>query len=118
MRQAMDETNRRREKQSQYKVINGISPVSIEKDVKELIDGVQWRGSGKSRRLRGHPEPFDQIVEAIEIDLQNPTQVSRELRKLERKMNTFAANLEFEQAARVRDQIKELKEVVFLSSTN
>ena len=118
MRQAMDETNRRREKQSQYNVINGISPVSIEKDVKELIDGVQWRGSGKSRRLRGHPEPLDQTVEAIEIDLQNPTQVSRELRKLERKMNTFAANLEFEQAARVRDQIKELKEVVFLSSTN
>ena len=118
MRQAMDETNRRREKQSQYNVVNGISPVSIEKDVKEIIDGVQWRGSGKSRRLRGYPESLDQTVEAIEIDLQNPTQVSRELRKLERKMNTFAANLEFEQAARVRDQIKELKEVVFLSSTN
>ena len=118
MRQAMYETNRRREKQSQYNVINDISPVSIEKDVKEIIDGVRWRGSGKSRRLRGHPKPLDQTVEAIEIDLQNPTQVSRELRKLERKMNTFAANLEFEQAAGVRDQIKELKEVVFLSSTN
>ena len=115
MASAMDETNRRREKQSQYNELHGISPETIEKEVKDIIDGVQWRGARKGSRGRKHSATNDFSVDAVEIDLQDSNQVSKELRRLERTMNQFAANLEFEQAAKVRDQIKELKEIVFLS---
>ncbi len=115
MRRAIDETNRRRNKQLEHNELNGILPESIEKEVKDIIDGVQVRSTQKRRKRdriretgsRKHDQP-------IEIDLQDQGQVSRELKKLERKMQMHAANLEFEQAARVRDQISELKEMVFV----
>lgn len=114
MRQAIDETNRRRDKQLHHNAVNGISPETVEKEVKDIIDGVQGRGLQNRRKgARVKEASADTETSSIEIDLQNEAQVSRELRKLERKMHKHAANLEFEHAARVRDQIKELKEMVF-----
>ncbi len=118
MRSAIDETNRRRDKQLHHNEVHGISPETIEKEVKELIDGVQARGSQRRRkggRIRDSIE--EKVSLSVEIDLQNQGQVARELKKLERQMQKYAANLEFEQAARTRDQIKELKEMVFLSAS-
>ncbi len=115
MAAAIEETSRRREKQTQYNKIHGISPATIKKDVKEMIDGVQWRGSRRGARGKSHKTPKEYAPATVEVDLQDSAQVSRELKKLERSMNRHAANLEFEQAARVRDQIREMKELVFLS---
>ena len=119
MRQAIDETNRRREKQTAYNEQNGISPESIEKELKELIDGVQFgAGSGRKRKGRRQTERVpDTTAAPIEVNLQDPTQISRELKKMERLMHKHATNLEFEQAAKVRDQIKELKEFAFFESS-
>ena len=119
MRNAIDETNRRRDKQLHHNLVNGISPETVEKEVKDIIDGVQGRGMQKRRKsVRMNEASADVEVSSIEINLQDEAQVSRELRKLERKMHKHAANLEFEHAARVRDQIKELKEMVFQFAPN
>ena len=120
MRSAIDETNRRRDKQLEHNRIHGILPESIEKEVKEIIDGVQARTTNRKRKNAQVREPArtSNIRDSIEIDLQNEGQVSRELKKLERQMHKHAANLEFEHAARVRDQINELKELVFVSQGN
>jgi len=118
MRSAIDETNRRREKQLEHNRVNGIQPETIEKEVKDLIDGAHAPGTHKRRkgtRARA-AEPHQVDRPATEIDVHNPSQVSRELRKLERQMQKHASNLEFEHAARVRDQINELKEIVFVSN--
>ena len=72
----------------------------------------------RRKGVRMNEASADIEVSSIEINLQDETQVSRELRKLERKMHKHAANLEFEHAARVRDQIKELKEMVFQFAPN
>ena len=119
MRNAIDETNRRRDKQLHHNLVNGILPETVEKEVKDIIDGVQGRGMQKRRKgARLNEASADVEVSPIEINLQDEAQVSRELRKLERKMHKHAANLEFEHAARVRDQIKELKEMVFQFAPN
>ena len=119
MRNAIDETNRRRDKQLHHNLVNGILPETVEKEVKDIIDGVQGRGMQKRRKsVRLNEASADVEVSSIEINLQDEAQVSRELRKLERKMHKHAANLEFEHAARVRDQIKELKEMVFQFAPN
>ncbi len=119
MRNAIDETNRRRDKQLHHNLVNGILPETVEKEVKDIIDGVQGRGMQKRRKsVRINEASADVEVSSIEINLQDEAQVSRELRKLERKMHKHAANLEFEHAAQVRDQIKELKEMVFQFAPN
>ncbi len=118
MRNAIDETNRRRTKQIHHNEVHGISPETIEKEVKDIIDGVQARGFQKRKRGQKSRQPSPAASrEKVDIDLNNQAQVSRELKKLERQMHTHASNLEFEHAARVRDQIKELKEMVFLSTS-
>ena len=120
MRSAIDETNRRRDKQLEHNRVHGILPESIEKEVKEIIDGVQARTTHRKRKNAQVREPAraSSIRDSIEIDLQDQGQVSRELKKLERQMHKHATNLEFEHAARVRDQINELKELVFVSQGN
>ena len=78
----------------------------------------QARGSQRKRKGGRIRVSIEETVSlSVEIDLQNQGQVARELKKLERQMQKYAANLEFEQAARTRDQIKELKEMVFLSAS-
>lgn len=118
MRSAIDETNRRRDKQLYHNEVHGISPETIEKEVKDIIDGVQARGNQRRRKGGRTRDSIEETVSlSVEIDVQNQGQVARELKKLERQMQKYAANLEFEQAARMRDQIKELKEMVFLSAS-
>ncbi len=91
MRVAIDETKRRREKQDAYNKANGITPKTIKKDVRELIDfGTSESGSRKSEKKRSRHEIAGELS----------------LPELERLMREAAANLDFETAAVYRDRIR------------
>ena len=108
MKRAMDETGRRRARQMAYNAEHGITPRGIVKQVRDLIDGVY---SDKSGRDAGGVAAVVPIEEAMtEKDL------AKEIRRLEKLMLEHARNLEFEQAARTRDQLAALKERVLGAS--
>ena len=105
MRRAIDETERRRVKQTAYNVEHGIEPKSVKKQVREMIDGVYDATSAK-QELRAAQEKA-RYGEMGEKD------IAREIKRLEKAMLDHARNLEFEQAAQARDQLAQLKEQVF-----
>ncbi len=111
MRKAIDETERRRAKQTQFNLDNGITPQAIVKQVKDLIDGVYSEKSGKeAERL----EQAD--AQRVRVEEMSEKDVAREIKRLEKQMLEHARSLEFEQAARVRDQLAQLKARFFGAS--
>jgi excinuclease ABC subunit B len=100
MRRAMDEMDRRRARQVEFNLAHGIEPRSVRKDVKELIDGVFDASAQREAAA----------VEAAPI---GEKQAAREIKRLEKLMFEHAKNLEFEKAARVRDQLAALRGQVF-----
>ncbi|HEX5739694.1 MAG TPA: excinuclease ABC subunit UvrB [Hydrogenophaga sp.] len=111
MKKAMDETNRRRAKQVGHNLAMGIEPRSINKRIKDLIDGVYSEKAGKEAdRLAAESAHRASVEEMSEKD------VAREIKRLEKLMLEHARNLEFEQAAGVRDQLGRLKAKVFGAS--
>ena len=108
MKKAMDETERRRTKQIAHNEAHGITPRGIVKRVRDLIDGVYSEKAGKdAERLEQEAMQRAQVEEMSEKD------ISREIKRLEKLMLEHARNLEFEQAARVRDQLTKLKDRAF-----
>ncbi len=108
MARAMGETQRRREKQVAHNLERGITPRSIVKQVRDLIDGVYSEKSGKeAERLQ------QGAVEKARIEDMSEKEIAREIKRLEKQMLEHARNLEFEQAARVRDQLATLKDAAF-----
>ena len=111
MRKAISETERRRAKQTQFNLENGITPKAIVKRVKDLIDGVYSEKSGKeAERL----EQAD--AQRLRVEEMSEKDVAREIKRLEKQMLEHARSLEFEQAARVRDQLAQLKARFFGAS--
>ncbi len=106
IQQTIDETDRRREKQIAYNKANGITPKTIEKEVREIIDGVVKTGN---QRKRGK----NKILKAIKVEedysLMSNSELSKLMAKLEKKMYAHAENLEFEEAALLRDEIDVVK---------
>ena len=108
MKKAIGETERRRIKQLAHNLEHGITPRSIVKRVKDLIDGVYSEKAGKdAARLEQETLQRAQVQDMSEKD------VAREIKRLEKLMLEHARNLEFEQAARVRDQLSRVKEQAF-----
>ena len=108
MARAIGETERRRTRQVAYNLEYGITPRSIVKEVRDLIDGVYSEKAGKEAdRLERDAMQRAQVEEMSEKD------VAREIKRLEKLMMEHARNLEFEKAARVRDQLAILKEQAF-----
>ncbi|MBX3628383.1 MAG: excinuclease ABC subunit UvrB [Nitrosomonas sp.] len=108
MRVAIDETNRRREKQLVFNQQNQITPRTVHKRIKDLIDGVYSLDSAQ-RKLK--------VSEAqINYDAMNERQISKKIQRLEKQMLNAAKNLEFEQAAQYRDDIKRLKNRLFIGA--
>jgi excinuclease ABC subunit B len=104
MRKAIDETERRRVKQMAYNEANGVVPKAIVKRVKDLIDGVYSEKSGKeAKQLEVRQRQVEEVQELSEKEM------AKEIKRLEKEMLEFARNLEFEQAARARDQLAALK---------
>ena len=104
MRAAIDETERRRAKQVTYNLTHGITPVGIVKEVKDIIDGVAYARPGRS-----DPAALLAAEEAAEYELLSPDALARMLNKLEKQMYAHARNLEFEQAAALRNKIQAIK---------
>ena len=102
MRRAMGETQRRRERQIAFNTEHGIVPRSVVKQVKDLIDGVYSQKAGQEA------ERLAQIK--VELDDMDEKTLAREIKRLEKTMLEHARNLEFEQAARTRDQLAMLKQ--------
>jgi excinuclease ABC subunit B len=108
MSRAIGETERRRAKQVAHNLERGITPKAIVKKVRDLIDGVYSEKAGKeAERLERDAVARAQVEDMSEKD------VSREIKRLEKLMMEHARNLEFEKAARVRDQLHILKEQAF-----
>ena len=107
MQRAMDETERRRNKQITFNKEHGITPKGVQKRVKDIIDGVYndaKKKIDKPRQPNRTDGRFDQLSEV---------QLGKEIVKLEKQMLDLAKNLEFEQAAKTRDLIHELKSRLF-----
>lgn len=105
MRRAIDETERRRNKQIAFNEANGIKPQGIKKEIRELIDGVY---SPQEARLE-----LMVAEETAKYGSMSEKQVSKEIKRLEKLMMEAAKNLEFEKAAKMRDQLHLLKEQLF-----
>jgi excinuclease ABC subunit B len=104
MNRAMGETQRRRERQMAFNAEHGITPRSVVKQVKDLIDGVY------SQKAGAEAERLAQM--RVELDDMDEKTLAREIKRLEKTMLEHARNLEFEQAARVRDQLAQLRQRV------
>ena len=104
MRRAMDETSRRRELQRRFNEANDITPRSITKRVADLID---LGDSGRAPAARG-PRAAPARGEALRAE--SPAALAKLLESLEERMYRHAENLEFEDAARLRDEIEQLRE--------
>jgi excinuclease ABC subunit B len=111
MRRAIDETERRRAKQIAHNEAHGIVPRSIRKHVKELIDGVYGEKSGKDNL-----QELAQLHAAAEVEVLSEKDLGRRIKLLEKQMLDHAKNLEFEKAARLRDQLALLREQAFGAS--
>ncbi|MDR1349297.1 MAG: excinuclease ABC subunit UvrB [Zoogloeaceae bacterium] len=105
MRKALFETGRRREKQLAFNQKHGIVPRGVVKRIKDIIDGVYDADS--ARRERADEKRQAGYAAMSEKDL------SRAIKRLEKEMNDYAKNLEFEKAAAARDELFRLKQAVF-----
>ena len=108
MRKAMGETERRRTKQIVHNEAHGITPRTVNKKVKELIDGVMSNAAKDDLRAA---EALSRSMEGSEA--LSEKDLSKRMKQLEKDMLEAARNLEFEQAARLRDQLALLKEQAF-----
>jgi excinuclease ABC subunit B len=109
MQRAMEETSRRREKQLAFNQQHGITPTTIRKNVRDIMEGARADttdfGYKMGRRKRGAEEA------APNLALLKPEQIVREIKRMEAEMYKRARNLEFEEAARLRDAIEKMKQM-------
>jgi len=103
MQRAIEETNRRRRKQLEFNAAHGITPRGIRKAVTDIMEGARADGTAAQARRAGGAA----TAPAGEL---KPETLAKQIKKLEAEMLRRARNLEFEEAARLRDQIEQLKQ--------
>ena len=107
MRRAIDETERRRTKQVAHNFAHNITPIGVQKRIKDIIEGMYEPEEARSQLKAAQAQA--KYLAMSEKD------VSKEIKRLEKDMLQAAKNLEFERAAQLRDQLKKLRESVFIS---
>ncbi|MEN9843951.1 MAG: excinuclease subunit UvrB [Pseudomonadota bacterium] len=108
MERAIAETERRRQRQLAHNAEHGITPRTVTKRIKDLIDGVYSEKAGLEMEKLAQAQ-----AQRAQIDTLSEKDIAKEIKRLEKLMLEHARNLEFEQAARVRDQLALLKERTF-----
>ncbi len=106
MQAALDETDRRRQKQVDYNAEHGITPKSVERAIVDIMEGArpepgEKKGRGRSRRVAEPAEDYATL---------DANQAAAKLKALEQKMYQHARDLEFEEAGQIRDEIRRLKD--------
>ena len=107
MRRAIDETDRRRRKQVTYNEERGIIPRGVSKRIKDMIDVAYDSEPRGEEHALAEPESNYKVM--------SEKQLSTAIKRLEKEMLTCARNLEFERAAQLRDQLKSLKQQLFIA---
>src|SRR5690606_7134902 len=103
IRRAIDETNRRRAKQLEYNAKHGITPRGIKKGVADIMEGAYADGErGPALKVAEGENDYSKLT---------PDQAARRIKKLEQEMYKHARNLEFEEAARLRDEVQKLRQI-------
>ena len=105
IKRAIAETDRRRRKQVLYNERHSITPIGVIKRIKDLIDGVYSADDAQAGLAAAQAE--------ARYEAMSEKQIAREMKALEKKMLEHAKNLEFEEAARARNELTELKKRVF-----
>ncbi len=115
MKKAMDETNRRREKQQAYNEEMGIEPQALKRNVKDIME---LGDITKAKRQRGNKQvPLSKVAEHSQsYEVMTPQQLEKEISKLETQMYQHAQDLEFELAAEKRDEIDKLRQQFIVNS--
>jgi excinuclease ABC subunit B len=104
MRRAIDETERRREKQQAYNATHGITPKSIVKAVADVMEGAVPLGPSTTARR------FAEVAEEVaDYGRLSPEELAKRISRLEQQMYEHARNLEFEEAAQLRDRIRQME---------
>lgn len=113
MERAIDETDRRREKQIAHNAANGITPQALNKSVTDIIDGMP-QAPGRKGKLARNKKKVEHITgdEARTYMQMNAAELSKEITRTEDQMHKLARDLKFEEAAALRDQLLELKELL------
>jgi excinuclease ABC subunit B len=110
MERALDETNRRREKQIAHNETHGITPKTISKRIADIMEGARTAPGGPKRGRRQSGAGRDALVVP-----EDPKALGKLLAELEKQMLDHAQNLEFEEAAKLRDQLQDIRASRFLS---
>jgi excinuclease ABC subunit B len=110
MQRAIAETERRRQKQIEYNRVHGVTPQSIVKPVMDIMEGARLAGAGGARAA-GRGKGTRGGAAATVRQWRNSADLARELKRLETEMYRRARNLEFEQAALLRDQLDQLRKL-------
>ncbi|MFN1601464.1 excinuclease ABC subunit UvrB [Vibrio harveyi] len=115
MKKAMDETDRRREKQKAYNAEMGIEPQALKRNIKDIMD---LGDITKSKRQRNTKQvPLSKVAEPSQTyEIMSPQQLEKEISRLEAAMYQHAQDLEFELAAQKRDEIEKLREQFIANS--
>lgn len=106
MRRAIDETERRRQKQLVFNEVHHITPKGVSKRIKDLIDGVYSSETAQNNLRAAQAE--------ARYENMSESRMAQEIKRLEKQMLATAKNLEFEKAAELRDEIKKLKDRLFV----
>ncbi|MBS0569039.1 MAG: excinuclease ABC subunit UvrB [Proteobacteria bacterium] len=109
MQAAIDETDRRRQKQVEYNATHGIVPKSVVKKITDIMEGARADAEAErgGRKSRGGPRVAEEAADYAALP---PEKLAAELKRLEAQMYQHAQNLEFEDAARLRDELHRLRE--------
>ncbi|MEO0975000.1 MAG: helicase-related protein, partial [Pseudomonadota bacterium] len=108
MQRAIEETERRRQKQIEHNEAHDITPQTVRKAVADIMEGAHPAGGGRGRdRKRGSKDSAEQFAKLP------PEKLAKEIDKLEKQMLKHARELEFEEAAKLRDRIEQMRKAGF-----
>ena len=113
MRRAIEETERRRSRQQTFNAAHGITPRGVTKSVQDIMEGA--RRMPTKAKAKGRKVAEEALAYGQELLRLSPAALARKLEQIEAQMHEHAKNLEFEQAAALRDRLAEIKQQTFLS---